>query len=106
MIYTVTLNPSIDLFVEVDKLNPGYNNNIKTERTLPGGKAINVSRILSQLRIPTTATGFLGGYQGYFIKDCLKKEEILTDFVDIGQSNRINIKIFDNHHSPRIKRIS
>ena len=96
MIYTVTLNPSVDLFVEVDKLNPGYNNNIKTERTLPGGKAINVSRILSQLKIPTTATGFLGSYQGLFIKDWLKKEDILVDFVEIEASNRINIKIFED----------
>ena len=96
MIYTVTLNPSIDLYVEVDKLKPGYNNNIKTERTLPGGKAINVSRILSQLKIPTTATGFLGSYQGLFIKDWLEKEDILADFVDISQSNRINIKIFED----------
>ncbi|WP_311481967.1 1-phosphofructokinase family hexose kinase [uncultured Anaerococcus sp.] len=96
MIYTVTLNPSIDLFVEVDKLEPGYNNNIKTERTLPGGKAINVSRILSQLKIPTTATGFLGSYQGLFIKDWLEKEDIIVDFVDIKQSNRINIKIFED----------
>lgn len=96
MIYTVTLNPSVDLFVEVDKLNPGFNNNIKSERTLPGGKAINVSRILSQLKIPTTATGFLGSYQGLFIKDWLKKEDILVDFVHIEASNRINIKIFEN----------
>lgn len=96
MIYTVTLNPSVDLFVEVDKLNPGFNNNIKTERTLPGGKAINVSRILSQLKIPTTATGFLGSYQGLFIKDWLEKEDILVDFVHTDQSNRLNIKIFED----------
>ncbi|WP_311491737.1 1-phosphofructokinase family hexose kinase [uncultured Anaerococcus sp.] len=96
MIYTVTLNPSIDLYVEVDQLKPGYNNNIKTERTLPGGKAINVSRILSQIKIPTTATGFLGSYQGLFIKDWLEKEDILADFVEISQSNRINIKIFED----------
>ncbi|WP_311532013.1 1-phosphofructokinase family hexose kinase [uncultured Anaerococcus sp.] len=96
MIYTVTLNPSIDLYVEVDKLHPGYNNNIKTERTLPGGKAINVSRILSQIRIPTTATGFTGGYQGLFIRDWLSKEDILADFVDIKENNRINIKIFED----------
>lgn len=96
MIYTVTLNPSVDLFVEVDKLQPGYNSNIQTERTLPGGKAINVSRILSQLKIPTTATGFLGSYQGLFIKDWLEKEEIIADFVSIEKSNRINIKIFED----------
>lgn len=96
MIYTVTLNPSIDLFVELDELKPGYNNNIKTERTLPGGKAINVSRILSQLRIPSTATGFVGGYQGLFIKDWMEKENIEGNFIEIEASNRINIKIFEN----------
>ena len=64
MIYTVTLNPSIDLFVELDELTMGQRNNILAERTLPGGKALNVSRVLSALRIPTVATGFVGGYQG------------------------------------------
>lgn len=72
MIYTVTLNPSIDLFVELNELNLGQRNNILSERTVPGGKALNVSRILSSLRIPTVATGFVGGYQGDFIKDWLK----------------------------------
>ena len=59
MIYTVTLNPSIDLFVGLDQLNLGERNDVKSERILPGGKALNVSRVLSALRIPTIATGFV-----------------------------------------------
>ena len=96
MIYTVTLNPSIDLFVELNELNLGQRNNILSERTVPGGKALNVSRILSSLRIPTVATGFVGGYQGDFIKEWLKNEDITADFVTMSSENRTNIKIFEN----------
>lgn len=96
MIYTVTLNPSIDLLVELENLNLGQYNNIINETTLPGGKALNVSRILSALRIPSIATGFVGGFQGMFIKDWLEKERIQADFVEIKNVNRTNIKIFEN----------
>ena len=102
MIYTVTLNPSIDLYVEIDKLKLGVNNNIKSETSLPGGKAINVSRILSALRIPTVATGFTGGFQGEFIKNWLRKEDIRTDFVNMNKHNRTNIKIFENKQETKI----
>lgn len=96
MIYTVTLNPSIDLLVELENLNLGQYNNIINETTLPGGKALNVSRILSALRIPSIATGFVGGFQGMFIKDWLEKERIQADFVEMKNVNRTNIKIFEN----------
>lgn len=102
MIYTVTLNPSIDLFAEFDELVLGERNNIKYERSLPGGKAINVSRVLSTLRIPTIATGFVGGFQGQFIKEWLQKEDITTDFVNIKSVNRTNIKIFENNRETMI----
>ncbi len=102
MIYTVTLNPSVDLFAELDKLVLGKPNNIKSERSLPGGKAINVSRVLSALRIPTVATGFIGGFQGQFIKDWLQNEDITTDFVEMKGVNRTNIKIFENNRETMI----
>ena len=96
MIYTVTLNPSIDLFVGLDQLNLGERNDVKSERILPGGKALNVSRVLSALRIPTIATGFVGGFQGQFIKDWLVNEDIMTDFVEMKEINRTNVKIYEN----------
>lgn len=97
MIYTVTLNPSVDLFLDIKKLEYGKKNHVDDEFTLPGGKAINVSRVLSQLNIPTVATGFTGGHQGDFIKEWLNKEDIMTDFVDIQSQNRTNVKILFNN---------
>lgn len=96
MIYTVTLNPSIDLFVGLDEINLGERNDVRSERILPGGKALNVSRVLSALRIPTIATGFVGGFQGQFIKDWLQNEDIMTDFVEMKEINRTNVKIYEN----------
>ena len=100
MIYTVTLNPSVDVFLEVNNLNIGNRNHVSDEFTLPGGKALNVSRVLSQLKIPTVATGFIGGHQGNFIEQWLDKENIMTDYVNIEEENRTNIKLLlDNEET-------
>ena len=76
MIYSVTLNPSIDYVIELPRLNLGAVNRLAHDVKLPGGKGINVSRILQTLGLPTTAWGFLGGFTGTFIQD---KLEIDTD---------------------------
>ncbi|WDM23582.1 1-phosphofructokinase [Paenibacillus polymyxa] len=93
MIYTVTLNPSIDYIVEVDDLKLGDLNRMKRDLKLPGGKGINVSRVLNQLGADSTAIGFLGGFTGRFIDDTLREESIRTDFVMIEDDTRINIKL-------------
>ncbi|KJD44623.1 1-phosphofructokinase [Paenibacillus terrae] len=93
MIYTVTLNPSIDYIVEVDDLKLGDLNRMKRDLKLPGGKGINVSRILYQLGADSTAIGFLGGFTGRFINDTLREESIKTNFVIIEDDTRINIKL-------------
>lgn len=93
MIYTVTLNPSIDYIVEVDDLKLGDLNRMKRDLKLPGGKGINVSRVLNQLGADSTAIGFLGGFTGRFIDDTLREESIKTDFVIIEDDTRINIKL-------------
>ncbi|MGG4220451.1 1-phosphofructokinase [Paenibacillus jamilae] len=93
MIYTVTLNPSIDYIVEVDDLKLGDLNRMKRDLKLPGGKGINVSRVLNQLGADSTAIGFLGGFTGRFIDDTLREESIKTDFVMIKDDTRINIKL-------------
>ncbi|CAI6025293.1 Tagatose-6-phosphate kinase [Paenibacillus sp. JJ-100] len=93
MIYTITLNPSIDYIVEVDDLKLGGLNRMNRDLKLPGGKGINVSRILNQLGAANTAIGFLGGFTGRFINDKLLEESIQTDFVHIADDTRINIKL-------------
>ena len=69
MIYTVTLNPSIDYIVHLPSVNLGEVNRIQEDFKLPGGKGINVSRILNQLDVENTALGFLGGFTGKYIED-------------------------------------
>ncbi|MBO0480918.1 1-phosphofructokinase [Candidatus Enterococcus courvalinii] len=93
MIYTVTLNPSIDFIVRVDGLKLGDLNRMTEDFKLPGGKGINVSRILKRIDSNSTALGFLGGFTGEFISDWLKKEQIHTLFTKVHEDTRINIKL-------------
>lgn len=93
MIYTVTLNPSVDFFVEMDELVLGGLNRIEFDYKVPGGKAINVSRTLHQMGLPSVATGFIGGYTGKYVRDELAHAGIASDFVEIQDETRINIKL-------------
>ena len=93
MIYTVTLNPSIDFIVRIDKVEIGEVNRMDSDDKFAGGKGINVSRILQRLGIDNTATGFIGGFTGRFVTDGLDAEGIKTKFVAVDQDTRINVKI-------------
>lgn len=93
MIYTVTLNPSIDYIVRLDKVEVGSVNRMDSDDKFAGGKGINVSRVLKRLDIPNTATGFIGGFTGKFITDTLAEEQIETRFVQVAEDTRINVKI-------------
>ena len=59
MIYTVTLNPSIDYIVRLDSLVPGITNRTTAEEYYYGGKGINVSCVLAELDLESTAFGFV-----------------------------------------------
>ncbi|MBM7636832.1 1-phosphofructokinase [Streptococcus saliviloxodontae] len=93
MIYTVTLNPSIDFIVRLDKVELGAVNRMDSDDKFAGGKGINVSRILQRLGYDNTATGFIGGFTGRFVKEGLDAEGIQTQFVAVDQDTRINVKI-------------
>lgn len=93
MIYTITLNPSIDFIVEVDDFQIGHLNRIDRESKFPGGKGINVSRVLNTIGVPSKALGFLGGFTGGFIQNTLESEGIHTEFVNVEEDSRINIKL-------------
>ncbi|WP_433742613.1 1-phosphofructokinase [Falsibacillus pallidus] len=109
MIYTVTLNPSVDYLMEMDQLLEGSLNRSRTENYFPGGKGINVSRILRRLDTESTALGFTGGFTGEFIKEYLNDEGIMTKFVNVNGTSRINVKVLTdtetelNANGPLIK---
>jgi 1-phosphofructokinase len=93
MIYTCTLNPSVDYVVHVDELRVGELNRAVKTLTFPGGKGINVSRVLKRLGVDSTALGFIGGFTGEFIEKELGKESIVCDFVKVSGNTRINVKL-------------
>lgn len=93
MIYTVTINPSIDYIVQLDNLTLGEVNRMDYDTKLPGGKGINVSRILNELNQPNKALGFIGGFTGEFINSAMIANHLDTQFTKIKADSRINIKI-------------
>ena len=74
MIYTVTLNPSIDYIVRLDKLVNGITNRTTSEEYYFGGKGINVSCVLAELDIDSTAYGFVAGFTTPDIEEASVKE--------------------------------
>lgn len=96
MIYTLTMNPCLDLAMKVDDLAIGKLNVASKAITHPGGKGINVSLMLRHLGIENVALGFLGGKTGATILSEVQKEGIRPDFVIIQEENRVNIKVRQN----------
>ncbi|MBH0174970.1 1-phosphofructokinase [Fictibacillus sp. 23RED33] len=93
MIYTCTLNPSIDYIARVEDFKEGHLNRTSDTFVYPGGKGINVSRVLKHLGIESTALGYTGGFTGAFLKDFLTEEHIFHDFINVSEVTRINVKL-------------
>ena len=94
MIYTVTLNPSLDYIIDVTHFEPGMVNRTTAEKIFAGGKGINVSMVLKNLGFDSTALGFLAGFTGKEIERQLEKKEFSADFICLEDGiSRINMKI-------------
>ncbi len=94
MIYTVTFNPSLDYIVSVDDFKLGLTNRTSSELLLPGGKGINVSTILTNLGIESTALGFVAGFTGDEIIRKVEEIGVRSDFIRIEDGiSRINVKL-------------
>lgn len=94
MIYTCTLNPSLDYYMEFENdLSSIETNRSQLEYYEAGGKGINVSIVLNNLMIPTRALGFIGGFTKDFYINLLQKYEyIQPSFTYIEGHTRINVK--------------
>ena len=97
MIYTLTLNPALDYDMYLtDDLNVGELNLAKEVKYRAGGKGINVSKVLKNLEIESTAIGYVAGFVGDFIIHDLKKDGINSEFVELEGCTRINAKVNGN----------
>lgn len=95
MIYTCTLNPAVDFYVQVPEFSTGRINQGELLRFVPGGKGLNVSMVLKQLGVENIALGFIGGKFGKLLQELLIEYNITTDFVEIKGETRLNVKIRD-----------
>lgn len=93
MIYTLTLNPSVDYIIEVSEVHLGELNRLEQTSKFAGGKGINVSKVLKRMGVRSKALGFVGGFTGSFIETQLLAEKIETDFVKVEEDTRINVKL-------------
>lgn len=94
MIYTVTFNPSLDYIVSVDDFQVGRTNRTTSEMILPGGKGINVSTVLWNLGIESTALGFVAGFTGEVIEKEVSRLGVKAGFIHLDQGiSRINLKL-------------
>ena len=96
MIYTVTFNPSLDYYVQVNNVKYGAVNRTVSERLAVGGKGLNVSLALKALGEETLALGFVAGFTGKYIRDKVTELGLDYDFIDVVGQSRINVKIKGN----------
>ncbi|MBF8779503.1 1-phosphofructokinase [Pseudomonas fulva] len=94
-ILTLTLNPALDLTVDLDVLRPGHVNRSQGQLTHAAGKGLNVAQVLADLGNSVTVAGFLG-------RDNLAPFESLIDwrgfadgFVRVPGETRSNIKLVE-----------
>jgi 1-phosphofructokinase/tagatose 6-phosphate kinase len=95
MIITVTLNAAIDKSLSVPSFRLGRRHRTVEQRTMAGGKGVNIARTLKLLGLPVIATGFQGGPTGTRIVEQLTEESILNDFVRIREESRTNMAVSD-----------
>lgn len=94
MIYTVTFNPALDYIMRFAGLSLGNVCRSRSEDVFIGGKGINVSLVLKELSVDSTALGFTAGFTGKIIEEELRSRGVKTDFVGLsGGFSRINVKL-------------
>jgi 1-phosphofructokinase family hexose kinase len=95
MILTVTLNTAIDKTLAVPNFRLGRRHRTVEQTTMPGGKGVNLARVLKTLGQPVIATGLAGGPTGTRIVEQLTQLSVLSDFVRIGEESRTNTAVID-----------
>jgi 1-phosphofructokinase/tagatose 6-phosphate kinase len=95
MIITVTLNTAIDKTLAVPNFRLGRRHRTVEQTTMPGGKGVNVARVLKTLGQPVIATGLAGGATGTRLVEQLTQLSVLSDFVRIREESRTNTAVID-----------
>jgi 1-phosphofructokinase family hexose kinase len=95
VILTVTLNTAVDKTLSVPNFRLGRRHRSVEQTTMPGGKGVNVARVLKTLGAPVIATGLAGGATGRQLVDQLTQLHVMADFVTIRDESRTNTAVID-----------
>ncbi|MFI2187621.1 1-phosphofructokinase family hexose kinase [Streptomyces sioyaensis] len=95
MILTVTLNAALDITYRVPRLRPHTTNRITEVSERPGGKGLNVARVLAALGHRTVATGFAGGGTGEALRALLAETAVTDALVPVGGATRRTVAVAD-----------
>ena len=113
MIITVTLNTAIDKTLAVPNFRLGRRHRTVEQTSMPGGKGVNVARVLKTLGQPVIATGLAGGADRHAHRRAADRSSRCSDFVRIGEESRTNTAVIDpttgeqteiNERGPRVTR--
>ena len=97
MILTITANPTVDRVYFVDNFQMGEVHRPERMVCSAGGKGLNVARVAHILGEKTVAMGFVGGFNGEYIKSELNKQGVETEFTQVGGETRICVNISDKN---------
>ncbi|MFB7517653.1 1-phosphofructokinase family hexose kinase [Streptomyces sp. NPDC056144] len=96
MILTVTLNTALDLTYRVPALTPHASHRVTQVIERPGGKGLNVARVLATLGYETVATGFAGGATGATLREALAATPVRDELVETAGPTRRTVAVVDN----------
>jgi 1-phosphofructokinase family hexose kinase len=96
VILAVCLNPAVDVTYVVDDVRPGASHRVSAVQRLPGGKGVNVARVLAQLGEPVTLCGFAGGGTGRWLREALTGSGVIDRLTGIEADTRQTVTVVDD----------
>lgn len=99
MILTITLNPSIDRRYYVKGFKKDKVFRAENVQYTPGGKGLNVTRVIKTFSDSLIATGFIGGKSGSFIEEKLDELNINHNFLSVNGETRSCLAIHSDDGS-------
>ena len=94
-VLTLSLNPSLDKTVSVERIVPGQELRAREVRTIAGGKAVNVMRTLRSLDVDAAILGIAGGAAGKRLEELIDAESLSQEWVWSDEETRTNLTIKD-----------
>ncbi|MCQ4262323.1 1-phosphofructokinase [Stutzerimonas stutzeri] len=92
-VLTVTLNPALDLTVQLPSLRMGEVNRSESLQVHAAGKGLNVAQVLADLGHQLTVTGFLGESNPQAFEQLFAARDFTDEFVRVAGETRSNLKL-------------